>query len=186
MPKAVLDHFSQRHAEITELAVGAGLDHRARHRRDPARDPRPQAAAGPRRRAGAVASASRRARVRHSATIEKALGRQASGGRTRGIATQLAEHLAGPNGLTLQESTFTAPSCPPRDRRGAPEASPPKTSRKRPTHSWRSTACRSRRATGTSPRATRRSTCSRPRLDCSTWRRRKPRRGRHRCAPSRD
>ena len=103
--KEVLEHFSQRHAEITELALARGWITQsaiAEIQRE-TRDKKPVLDRD-------VAQARWRARAAEhgltAADITNLLGDPARQPSTR-FRNQLAEHLAGPKGLTLQESTFT-------------------------------------------------------------------------------
>ncbi len=104
VPNAVLDHFSRRHAEIKELAAARGwITERgiAEIQRE-TRDRKPQLDRD-------VAQAAWRARAsEHGLTaddVAKVLGK-AELQRARRDRAMLAAHLAGPAGLTRQESTF--------------------------------------------------------------------------------
>ncbi len=105
VPQAVLDHFSQRHSEITELATVRGwlTERGIEEIQRETRDRKPQLDRE-------VAQQQWRARAAEQGfgtrEITGVLDRSAVR-RPRRYRTQIAEHLAGPDGLTRQESTFT-------------------------------------------------------------------------------
>ena len=105
LPRGVLEHFSQRHAEITELALTRGWTTErgiAEIQRE-TRDRKPQLDRE-------VAQARWRARAAEHGFPERDIAKvTGKPGRRRNARSEreLSEHLAGSGGLTLQESTFT-------------------------------------------------------------------------------
>jgi conjugative relaxase-like TrwC/TraI family protein len=105
VPKSVLDHFSQRHAEIAELAVARGwtTERGIEEIQRETRDRKPTLDRD-------VAQAQWRARASEHGLSGDELAKVLDRARVRrppGYRTQLAAHLAGQDGLTRQESTFS-------------------------------------------------------------------------------
>ncbi len=104
VPAAVLEHFSKRHTEIAEMALARGWTTErgiAEIQRE-TRDHKPQLDRD-------VARAGWRARASEHGFSDHELANVIDQGRVRRpqrFRSDLAEHLAGPNGLTRQESTF--------------------------------------------------------------------------------
>jgi conjugative relaxase-like TrwC/TraI family protein len=105
VPDAVLEHFSRRHTEIAELALARGWTTErgiAEIQRE-TRDHKPQLDRD-------VARADWRARASEHGFSDHELANVIDRGQVRRqqhYPNDLAEHLAGPNGLTRQESTFS-------------------------------------------------------------------------------
>lgn len=104
VPDRVLQHFSQRHAEITELAATLGwlTERGIEEIQRETRDRKPQIDRD-------VAQARWRARAAELGFGEREVRtlRRPKVRRTPLHARELRQRLAGPNGLTRQESTFT-------------------------------------------------------------------------------
>jgi conjugative relaxase-like TrwC/TraI family protein len=105
IPRAVLEHFSQRHSEIVELAGARGwLNERGIEEiQRETRDRKPQIDRD-------QAQAQWRARAAEQGLTVGDLDKVTGKRRTRrppAYARNLRRRLAGPNGLTRQESTFT-------------------------------------------------------------------------------
>lgn len=105
VPQAVLTHFSQRHTEIAELATARGwiTERGIEEIQRETRDRKPQLDRD-------VAQAEWRARAAEHGLgkreVAAVLGKPAPR-RGKSYQAQLAAHLAGPSGLTRQDSTFT-------------------------------------------------------------------------------
>lgn len=105
VPKTVLNHFSKRHTEITELALARGWTTErgiAEIQRE-TRDHKPQLDRD-------VAQAAWRARAAEHGFTERDAAKvlhRPNVRRPPGYRDDLTGHMAGPNGLTRQESTFT-------------------------------------------------------------------------------
>jgi conjugative relaxase-like TrwC/TraI family protein len=105
VPQAVLDHFSQRHSEIAELATARGwlTERGIEEIQRETRDRKPQLDRDVAREQWRARAAEQGFGARE---ITALLGRSAVR-RPKRYRTRIAEHLAGPDGLTRQESTFT-------------------------------------------------------------------------------